>query len=383
MIEDPSIKTIERINFWNSLRINSSLSERLKTLGEKMQQQHPDVHRFSVALYDQNTDELKSFFTTSFQDEAIFNYQSKLERLPSLKKIITHYQPRVINDLPKQISDKNIKHNQSLIEQGWKSSYTVPMYFGNEFLGFIFFNSKIQDAFTQSIIHGLDILSQVITLFIHNERAAIRTLVAAVRSALLLTNDKDPETGSHLERTAHYSRMIARELLNTGKYDFSDQTIEHIFLFAPVHDIGKIAIPDSILQKPGKLTAEEFQIMKTHTTKGSEIVSRILANHGLDTIDHVHMLQNIVHYHHEAVDGSGYPKGLRGNEIPIEARIVSVADVFDALTSVRPYKEAWSNEKAASYLIQISGQKLDPDCVQALLTNFEDIEYIQSIFNDQ
>ena len=213
---------------------------------------------------------------------------------------------------------------------------------------------------------------------LHGEKSRIDTLVATVRSAREISKHRDPETGSHLERMAHYSRLIARELAE--RHDFSDSYIEHIFLFSPLHDIGKLTIPDSILLKPGKLTEDEFEVMRTHSENGRNIIDKLLQNYGLDGVEYIDLLKNIALYHHEAVDGSGYPEHLRQEDIPIEARIVSVADVFDALTSHRPYKAAWSNEEAFAKLKEMAGTKLDRECVDALLNNVDEVVRIQKTF---
>ena len=127
---------------------------------------------------------------------------------------------------------------------------------------------------------------------------------------------------------------------------------------------------------------EEMEVMKSHTVKGREIVDEILNNFGLDGIDYVNILRNIAEFHHESVNGAGYPSGITGDQIPLEARIVAVADIFDALTSKRPYKEAWTNEAAIETLKQLAGEKLDHDCVNALSDNMEEVEKIQQFFKE-
>ena len=151
-------------------------------------------------------------------------------------------------------------------------------------------------------------------------------------------------------------------------------------MFSPLHDIGKIAIPDEILLKPRQLEKSEMDIMKTHARKGREMIDDLIMNFGLQNIEHVDVLRNIAEYHHEAVNGTGYPDGKTHDEIPLEARIVAVADVFDALTSRRPYKEAWANELAIKSLQQLAGETLDKDCVDALIDNMDEVMNIQKQF---
>jgi HD-GYP domain-containing protein (c-di-GMP phosphodiesterase class II) len=213
-----------------------------------------------------------------------------------------------------------------------------------------------------------------------NELSNLNTLNAALKTTGHITHHRDPETGSHLDRMSRYSRLIARTLADS--YNLDDDYIEHIFMFSPLHDIGKIAIPDRILLKPDALTEEEMCIMRTHPLRGQEMITDLLANFGLENTEHVDMLRNIAVYHHEAVNGRGYPEGKSGQDIPLEARIVAVADVFDALTSRRPYKEAWDNDRAFDVLRKMAGEQLDQDCVKALLSQREAIEEIQQQFRE-
>ncbi len=171
---------------------------------------------------------------------------------------------------------------------------------------------------------------------------------------------KDRETGEHIKRMSRVSMYIADALKKDP--DFS----ELILYASPMHDIGKVAIPDNILLKPAKLTENEFEIMKTHTTIGGEILenadTRLLK-----------VARKIALYHHEKFDGNGYPEGRKGEEIPIEARIVAVADVFDALVSKRPYKAPWPPEEASKYIITQKGKHFDPDVVGAFVDSYDRI----------
>ena len=222
-------------------------------------------------------------------------------------------------------------------------------------------------------------VGHLLSLLVIHEMSTTRSLYAIVKTAANITLHRDTETGAHLDRMSNYARLIAKEVAK--KYKLNDELVEHIFLFSPLHDIGKIGISDSILLKPGKLTKVEFDTMKTHATKGGEIVDMMLKNLGLDAFPHAEILRNIALYHHEAINGSGY-NGLTDAEIPIEAKIVAVSDVFDALTSVRPYKEAWSNDRAFMFLKSMAGTKFDIDCVAALIKCRDQVEAIQQRFRE-
>ena len=182
-----------------------------------------------------------------------------------------------------------------------------------------------------------------------------------------LVECRDEETGEHVKRTSELSRKIALELRRNKKYAtiLTDEYINNIESAAALHDIGKIKIPDYILTKPGKLTDEEFDIMKKHTADGSQIIDNILNN--IEDEEYTKMAYDISRYHHERIDGKGYPDNLSGNEIPISAKIVTVADVYDALTSERCYKEAFSKEKSLKILKEGIGTQFDGDIVNALL----------------
>jgi HD-GYP domain-containing protein (c-di-GMP phosphodiesterase class II) len=252
------------------------------------------------------------------------------------------------------------------------------MYFNGALFGFVFFNSYRRQAFSADQFPLLELYGQLVSLTVTNQLAVIHTMLAAVKIARDMTAFRDVETGAHLDRMARYARLIAGEL--APRYGFSDEYVEHVFLFAPLHDIGKIATPDRILLKGNALTAQEFQLMKEHARKGREMVDAILAEFGLNTLPYVDVLRNITEFHHERLDASGYPRGLSGDRIPIEARIIAVADIFDALTSRRTYKHAWSNQEAFTLLRTLAGTKLDADCVEALIRQADKIEAIQAQF---
>lgn len=179
----------------------------------------------------------------------------------------------------------------------------------------------------------------------------------------------DFETGNHVVRMARYAKLIAQAM---GLPEDHCETIE---LSAPMHDIGKIGIPDHVLKKPGILTPEEYEVIKMHPMIGHQILKE-------STSRYIEMGAVIALAHQERYDGSGYPFGLSGKEIPLEARIVTVADVFDALTSVRPYKDAWPFEKAISYLREYSGKLFDPECVEAFLRQIEEVRRISIALGD-
>ena len=187
-------------------------------------------------------------------------------------------------------------------------------------------------------LNALDIFARLLCLTMVQGFAQARVLESTLRMAVRLTHYRDPESKGHLERMAQCARLIARALAPVN--DLSDEFVESVLRFAPMHDIGKIGIPDRILLKDGPLTPAECEVMQSHVLKGVEIVDDFLAEMDGGGIGQRDLLRNVVLFHHEAIDGSGYPHGCRGSDIPLEGRIVMVADVFDALGSQRPYEAA-------------------------------------------
>jgi HD-GYP domain-containing protein (c-di-GMP phosphodiesterase class II) len=181
---------------------------------------------------------------------------------------------------------------------------------------------------------------------------------------------RDTRGSSHLERVAGYAHVIVRTL--TDPLRLTPEFADAVFRYAPLHDVGQIVLRESILYKPGRLDADEWRVMKTHTSRGLAIIDDLIAEAGTDDWPRIDVLRHIVELHHEALDGSGYPRGIAGDEVPLEARVVTVADVFDALTSRRPYKPDWSVDEALSEMdrMVLSG-KIDGRCLTALVTQPE------------
>ncbi len=187
---------------------------------------------------------------------------------------------------------------------------------------------------------------------------------------------RDDVTGLHIKNTSEYVKIVARALKEEGKYTdiLTVQYLEYVIQAAPLHDIGKISIPDYVLKKADRLTNEEFEIIKTHPVVGAKIIDETLA--GLEDDEYVNITRDVALYHHEKWDGNGYPKGLKGEEIPLCARIMAIADVYDALRSKRSYKEGFSKEKSKDIIWESSGSHFDPEIVATFMNHIEEIERV-------
>jgi cyclic di-GMP phosphodiesterase len=198
-----------------------------------------------------------------------------------------------------------------------------------------------------------------------------------------LAETRDSDTGNHIRRTKYFVRLLAETVRDNPRFSdcLDDQTIDLLFKSAPLHDIGKVGIPDRILLKPGRFEPHEFEVMKTHTTLGRDAIVRAEQELGLE-VPFLKHAKEIALYHQEKWDGSGYPEGLAGEQIPISARLMAVADVYDALVSRRVYKEAMSHEKAVGIIIEGRGQHFDPDLVDAFLELQDEFQAISRRYAD-
>lgn len=194
-----------------------------------------------------------------------------------------------------------------------------------------------------------------------------------------LAESRDTETGEHLQRMRRYAQILAERLALHGPYqdEIDAAFIEDLYRSSPLHDIGKVAIPDAVLLKPGRLTQEEFDVMKTHTLHGAHTLKKAAAATAYGSF--LRMAIDIARHHHERFDGSGYPDGLKGMQIPLAARIVALADVYDALTSARCYKAPMSHDEAVSLIFQDSGRHFDPAVVDAFRDCLGEFEAVRSL----
>jgi HD-GYP domain-containing protein (c-di-GMP phosphodiesterase class II) len=364
-----------------SMEDTASLSQHLHSLHERILQTAPGINRIGCALYDPGEGMLKTFINSTREGEPLSRYQYPLASSASLSAMARSRATRRLDNLPQDLNPDS-EHSKWVLNMGYRSSFTTPLYYQDQLLAFLFFDSKESDYFTPEVQRELLLYAQVITMAIANELVALRSIMGAVSLAKDFAELRDLETGAHLERMARYSRLLAQTIAEDR--GITDEFVENLFIYAPLHDIGKIGIPDRVLLKPGPLDADEWEVMKTHTTKGRRMVDSISEDLDLTTESANRIMRNIVELHHEALDGSGYPHGLKGDAIPLESRIITVADIFDALTTVRPYKEAWPADQALAELNRmVHGGKLDPDIVAALERNLEQAILVRDTYLEE
>lgn len=248
------------------------------------------------------------------------------------------------------------------------------------FIIFSFIVLGIQIVFPEVLISSLLPVASLIVIYENFENANYRKVriynEEMVASFATLVENRDDSTGGHIKRTKEYVSIIIREMLKIPEYEkiMTRDYVQHVIDAAPMHDIGKISTPDSILQKPGKLDDDEFEIMKQHAVRGSEIISQTFA--GINDPEFLNIAYEVARYHHEKWNGRGYPENLSGEQIPLHARIMAIADVFDAVSAKRCYRDALPIEKCFQIIEEGSGTDFDPNLVELFLrAKAEIIEY--------
>ncbi|SIO93151.1 HD domain-containing phosphohydrolase [Vibrio spartinae] len=346
-----------------------SLNEQFVEIHQYIREQLPQIARISFALYEPFSDHLKTYADSTPDHEILHRYEYPLSQLTGLKRCATERCDRCIND-PTQSLGADTLHNQWLKQQRFGASLASPMYYEHEFIGFIFINTAEGYHFDEQLNQQLSTHIDTIRQAIGREYETVYKILD-MTSFILKQNPKHlAQSRDHQERMYHFTKIIAWGV--SQRYHLDDEKIDHITLFSRLHDIGKLSIPHRLLLKPGELEMTERQQVIGHIEKGVEMMESVLSR--TDCLHHacIRTLKEIVSYHHELMDGSGYPHGLQGDDIPVSARIVTVANIFDALTTHRPYKQARSVPFALLELEKMVAEgKLDKHCVNALRNHQE------------
>lgn len=343
------------------------------------------VERVGIAFYDNEANLLIAEYGVANYEKLFLEvgYKSDLSK-SNLKRILDSKVGYIDNDMEKTLESKPDSASLKLmIMEGIKSNMTIPLIINDQIFGMVFFSSKVKDHFTEenytfatSLIYemtGALYRSYLMKVFLNKITLAFAKLV----------DKKDIETGDHLFRMVEYSKIIAQSLyeMNLESHPMSKRTILEIERNAAAHDIGKVGIPDYILKKPGKLTSEEYDFMKTHANTGGDIFQELNAELEYFDFNHFMTAEEIARYHHEKWDGTGYPEGLKEDSIPIVARITAVADVFDAISSKRVYKDASGFDETVEFILSQSGKHFDPTVVMAFEMKIEEIRNIYNMYN--
>lgn len=286
----------------------------------------------------------------------------------SLEGIVKHGVPRIINDLRAFAKNKDTDYNKILLQAGINSSITLPLKVNDKPIGIIFFSNISKHIYNEKHIEFLKTLSNSIAISLNKNIFIDEMLYSTLLALTKMAEARDEDTGEHLDRMTAYSAKITEFLVRDKLYcdQLTVPFMKGIERFSPLHDIGKVGVKDGILLKSGKLTTEEYEEMKKHVTYGVDVLRTAEGNIAKQKYSLFKMGIDIVEGHHEKWNGTGYPYGKAGFDIPLSARIVTVADVFDALTSKRPYKEAFSFEISFNYILEEKGKHFDPNIIDSL-----------------
>ncbi len=357
----------ELINMMEMINSSHSFNDSLENIFKTFSKYVPYTH-IGIALFkdDQSTILTASYGVSDPIHEglgaALAGHSTDI-RESSLYRIIENGQPRVINDYDEYFKTRPIRgYSHIILNYGIKSAITLPLMADDKHIGFIFFSSAEKNVYNKTHVQFLKTLSNAIAIAMEKNVMVDELLYSSILALAKMAEARDEDTGDHLQRMKSNVVLLTQLLSENSDYksQLTPQMINDISKFSPMHDIGKVGIPDGILLKPGKLTVEEFETMKTHAAYGADVLRTAEANIVKRGRSMFSEGIAIAIGHHEKWDGSGYPNGLSGEEIPLSARIVAVADVFDALMSNRPYKKAFSFEKSVEIIINGKGTHFDP-----------------------
>jgi HD-GYP domain-containing protein (c-di-GMP phosphodiesterase class II) len=369
------ISLIENINN------NSSFMETLDFINTTFSSFIP-YNYIGIALINEENHVLEASYGVS--DETIIGLPGNIKgsrwRIDdtSLGKLIETGEARIINDLEEYTAGREMKpYNKVLLEAGIRASITLPLKVSGRPVGVIFFSSSRKNVYHTGHLNFLKTLMNSVAISFHQNIVINDILYSSTLALAKLAEARDEDTGEHLIRMKSYAKLIGELLYESNSTEeVTLEFIEMLERFSPLHDIGKVGISDKILLKPGKLTREEFEEMKRHAVYGAEVLKTAEQNMGNTGKSWFGIGVEIAEGHHERWDGSGYPYGKKGKEIPLSARIVAIADVFDALTSRRPYKEPYDLNTAFAILLEGKGKHFDPEIIDLFMKNKDKIEVL-------
>ncbi len=311
------------------------------------------------------------------------NYTIPIEGT-SLGRLIDSKEVRLINDLEAYSSSRpQSESTRKILQEGIKSSLTLPLYVSDKCIGFLFFSSTEKNVYNQSHVGFIKMMADPLANSIQKSFIHEDLILTTINGFAKLVEERDADTGDHLERMKAYCELVAKIALENPicKNEINEQLLFTVARHSVLHDIGKIGIPDAILLKNGRLTTEEFEVIKTHPVIGARILEEMSLNAGQQENNIFNDAIDIVKYHHEKFDGTGYPEGLKGKDIPMVARIVAIGDVFDALSSKRVYKDKFGFEASFEILTESSGTHFDPDLIELVVNHKDDFYQLYEKFH--
>lgn len=341
-----------------------SINQAIEQTHLAIHEQIPEVVRMAFASYDSTHGQLRTFAHSTLQGTPLLHYSAPISAQSRLGKTVTRQLTRVVNDIPTEIANDS-QHSKWLLEQGYEASFTRPVFDNGEFIGLLFFDADRKGFFDSSTTSELIKDSDNLVRQICEQRQCVNAM-SDLGFSLRRTNfEHQNESLDHAYRVGQYTRLIGEKVAEL--YQLNDETIEHMVQFAELHDVGKYS---NLGTKQQSLWLEDWGDhlkLTAQIQQGLNLINALARQIHEEQQTCVQLLREIIQYHHEYLDGSGAPRGLSHAHIPVSARIVTVANIFDALTSHRSYSESWSLTHALLELEKmVTLGKIDGNCVQAL-----------------
>ncbi|MBI9013913.1 MAG: HD domain-containing protein [Clostridiales bacterium] len=332
-------------------------------------------NRIGIAVITNDGDSIEALTAKSDSEVILDKGYTQTLKTSSLKQIINNHEVRIINDLEVYYKAHPVSGSTSMIiDEGMKSSISLPLFHEDRAIGVVFFSSDKSHIYNEKHQQFLINIANALGTSLEKSFVIENLMISTVRGFAKIVESKDNITGNHIDRISHYSAFVSKNLESSFD-EIDEKFITSIKRLSPLHDIGKVGIPDYILNKPGRLTEDEMSIMKTHSLHGAGVLEELLVSIGANEFE---MAVDIAKYHHEKVNGTGYPEGLTDAQIPLSARIVALVDVFDALTSERPYKKAFTFEEAIKIIKSDAGIHFDEKIVSIVM---EHLDAFKTLYN--
>ncbi|SEF74849.1 HD domain-containing phosphohydrolase [Vibrio hangzhouensis] len=341
-----------------------SMNDELQRAHHAINLYAPEIVRVSLALFDSQHCRLTTYAHSTLEGQPLLHYSAPIAANSKLGQHICRRKPRVINDIPSTVTDSST-HSHWLLEQGYLASLTIPVLDHEQFTGLLFLDANQPQYFDSATVAELSACTHQLGQVINEQQAGIQAMSQMGYSVRSTHFEHPEESLDHAYRVGQYARLIALEV--SELYQLNDETISHIVHFAELHDIGKYSSLSTRTNSPWLQDWSNNLVLIGQIQQGLNLVNQLASQVHHQQYAYMDLLKDIIQYHHEYLDGSGAPNGLSHGDIPVAARIVTVANIFDALTSNRHYSEAWSLTHALLELEKmVALGKLDGNCVHAL-----------------
>lgn len=336
---------------------------KLRLLHEHLAARHPFVERIAVATYDETERTLRAFVDSTDGASPLLRYAAPLAEAPSLREILTTGRPRVVNDLA-AFDGSSREHTERIRDGGFRASYTFPMALDGKLWGFLFFNSRSAHVFTEAVLPDLDLYAHLVTVVVTHELVTVRVLAAALATAMKVVRFQDPFAGAYLDRVATHARLLAEGLRRTGRYALTAGDLERLAVAAPLYVSGPggPSLPVDLFLPSGTPERAAYEAARRGSPKALEKAHSLLLEFFLGAFPSMAVLRRATRTHDAAVEG----RAVEGDGASLEARVVALADVVEALGGPSAGAPRWSLEAVVSRLHELAASDAERDLVRAL-----------------